>query len=432
MGGLKIKKYLLFLAFMLMITSYLPIFSRVSRFGIGVHSYWAILWFVSLFFLIPRALGNKNFLYILFFMGIFVLLLLSTIWVNVDEWSKRETRLEVLSFLVPMSLYSYFTFSKDFSGLAILVKWTIFFIAVTAILSIFTTTIDPLYVRNFGSYSEAEIKALSKFGGGGYGFTGALVFLFPIIIYYYRNSSKIPYNKPIILIFGIVCFIAVLRMQIFANIILSVFVIIISLAGTRRIRKSLVFTGMFLIMFVLIPKHFYSDFLIDASSHFKPDSDVSFKLNDMATFIKLGNVSEETSTGGRIERYPLLWEGFKSNPLLGVYNSDSTLDISPGGHLYWMHKLTVYGILAFIPFILIFYFHIKKVIKQFDPEYTFYFLLSVFSGLGLGLIKSLYGRDFWTMFFFIIPGLYYFPLLKKKAPTTGKRQLRQDNTSLTP
>ena len=80
-----------------------------------------------------------------------------------------------------------------------------------------------------------------------------------------------------------------------------------------------------------------------------------------------------------------------------------------------MNILTVYGILNFIPFMLIFYFYIKQSIQQFDSEFRFYFLLSVFSGIGLGFMKRLDGMDFWSMFFFVIPSLYYLPYLKKNS-----------------
>jgi hypothetical protein len=416
MGGLKTKTFLLFLVFMLMINTFLPIFSAYSRFYIGVNMTWVILWFISLIFLAPRTISDKFFLYVLFFSIIFVFLLLNTLWIDVREWDKKMDKDTLLSILVSISLFAYFKISRDFDGLALLVKWTLVFIAITAILSVYSATIDPMYARSLtgGVYTATEAKAFGKFGGGAYGFAGALVFLFPMIIYYYRNNSKIPFSKPLILIFGILCFVALLKIQIFANIIISVLAIIFSLFGSRRIRRSLIYVGIILSLLILTPKNVYSDLLIGASRYFKPESDVYYKLNDMAAFVKLGEVSAETAAGERVERYPLLWEGFKANPLTGFNNSNSTLHIEPGGHLYWMNKLTVYGILGFIPFILIFYFYIRRVIKQFDPEFTFYFLLSVFSGIGLGLMKNLAGTDFWYMFFFIIPSMYYLPLLKKK------------------
>ena len=39
--------------------------------------------------------------------------------------------------------------------------------------------------------------------------------------------------------------------------------------------------------------------------------------------------------------------------------------------------------------------------------------------IGLGFMKSLFGTDFWCMLFFIIPSLYYLPLLKKQPMNFG-------------
>ena len=173
---------------------------------------------------------------------------------------------------------------------------------------------------------------------------------------------------------------------------------------------------------VIIPTKVYTNLLINSSSFFDSDSEMYNKLNDMALYIEFGEVVT-SGAGGRVDRYPLLWEGFKANPITGFYNSGSSLDIEPGGHLYWMNKLTVYGILGFIPFILIFYFYINKVLKHFDSEFSFYFLVSVFAGIGLGFIKSLFGQEFWTMFFFILPGLYYLPRRKKSHPVSENEMI---------
>jgi hypothetical protein len=420
---LKTKSFFLFLAFMLMITTFLPIVSAYSRFNIGVHRTWVYLWFISLIFLSPRTFTDKFFFYVLCFSIIFVYFLLNTLWRDVREWDKGMDKDSIIDILTAISLYTYFNTSKDFEGLALLVKWTLIFITITAILTINASIVDPMYARKIvgGEFTREELSVITKLGGGWYGFAGALGCLFPVIIYYYRKSNKVIFSKPIILVFGILCFTAIIRIQIFANIIIAVIAIIFSLFGAGRIRKFLIFSGIFLGLILFIPKNFYSEVLVNASGYFNPDSDINYKLNDMSRFVKLGEVSNETGAGGRVERYPLLWEGFKSNPITGIYNSKSTLDIASGGHLYWMNKLTVYGILGFVPFFLIFYFYIKKVLKQIDSEFAFYFLLSIFSGIGLGLMKSLFGADFWCMLFFIIPSLYYLPLLKKQP--TNFREL---------
>jgi hypothetical protein len=427
-----IKKYLLFLAFMLMITIYLPIFNSHVRFNIGSYKYWAVLWLVSVILLAPQTIINKFVFYVFIFWFLFSFILPNTLYGGVDEWNKRMTKEYLYQIMLSISLFEYFKNSKDHDGLALLVKWTLLFITITAVMSIFSSTVDPMYARKLigSEYTKDELLKISKYGGGSHGFAGALLFLFPMIIFFYRNSLIIPFSKPVILVFGILCFLAVLRMQIFANILISVSAIVFSLAGAKNIRKSLTFGAVILIIIALIPRHFYISLLIFASSYFNPNSENYFKLNDIASFVETGQVNDETSAGGRLERYPLLWEGFKGNPATGFYNSNSSLDIAPGGHLFWMNRLTVYGILGFVPFILIFYFHIKRSINQFDSEFSFYFLLSVFAGLGLGLIKNIAGMEEWGMFFFILPGMYYLPLLKKTNSNVQLNNLKKSGARI--
>lgn len=155
-----------------MITTFLPIFSNNVRFNIGNFKYWAILWLISVILLAPRVFNNKFFLYVLLHWIILIFILLNSLWVNVNDWNKKLAQGEVLEFLVPISLYAYFTLSKDFEGLAMLVKWTLIFVAITAIMTIYSSTIDPFYARKIvgGEYTEAETATIVRYGGGGMDF----------------------------------------------------------------------------------------------------------------------------------------------------------------------------------------------------------------------------------------------------------------------
>lgn len=425
MRSFKIKNILWILAFMVMITAFLPLFNNHVRFNIGVNSYWSMLCVASILITSSRILKDKLLLYVFFYLIFFVYILGNTLWSNLPEWNKDAGK-DTLFFIAPITLYSYFTLTGNYRGLAVLMKWTLIFIGLTCIMTIYSASIDPLYARTGRNYASDDPMSFSKLGGGGYGFAESLLCLFPMIIYYFRNSRKTPFSKPVIILFGILAFVALLRMQWFGPIIMSVFVIIIAFLGVKNLKISIVFIGIFLILVISIPKSVYTSLLKRTSRYFDAESEVYFKLNDMASFIEIGEVNEETGVGSRAERYPLLWEGFKANPVTGFYNSNSSRDITPGGHLYWMNRLTIYGLFGFLPFVFIFYLYIKRIIKHFDKEFTFYFLLSIFAGLGLGLIKNLTGKDFWIMIFFIIPSLYYLPLLKKSKASIIEKNYSGD------
>ena len=149
-----------------------------------------------------------------------------------------------------------------------------------------------------------------------------------------------------------------------------------------------------------------------ASDWFPRSSNIHFKLNETAKFLQ-GNYSDSDITG-RADRYPLLLKAFIAHPILGHFIAGRNYDISPGVHLHWMNKLAVYGLLVQYPFFILYIHYIKESMKYFDKEFKFYFLLSTFSIIALGFMKTLMGSETWYVFFIIVPGFYYLPLLKKK------------------
>ena len=118
---------------------------------------------------------------------------------------------------------------------------------------------------------------------------------------------------------------------------------------------------------------------------------------------KVRSSSEKSTVSSVI---PLLWKSFISNPIFGGKYTNI--------HLYWMNKLAVYGLLGTIPFLIFIYNSIKNNLKYYDKEFTFYYLLSIFSIIALGFMKALVGIELWYVFFIVLPGFYYLPLLNSK------------------
>jgi hypothetical protein len=201
-------------------------------------------------------------------------------------------------------------------------------------------------------------------------------------------------------------------MQLFSNILISLFIIAFSILGTKNLKRNLIISSFVIATILCIPLQFYTNIMINASTWFPSSSDIHFKLNETAKFLR-GNYAGSDITV-RADRYPLLLKAFVANPLLGHFIYGHTNDISLGAHLYWMNKLAVYGLLGAIPSFYIIYNFIKGSMKYFDKEFIFYFLLSTFSIVVLGLMKALMGREIWYAFFILVPGLFYLPILKKR------------------
>jgi hypothetical protein len=418
MLNIKRKYYFRILSFILILTtSFLPLLANNLPSIIRSYRFiWAPFWLLSLLLFEPKIFLNRQIFYLLIYGLVFVQILLNTIWLGMREWDRNMVRDEYYVFVVTLSIIWYYRIEKDYIGLAVLSKWSLIFIVITAIMTIYSSIIDPLYARNItgGSYNLSQEEYFSKLGGGTYGYSGALIGLFPIMVYYYRNEKISIFSRGYILIFGTLCFIALIRMQIFANILMAFIAIVLSLLGSKRIKFSLTLIVLLAIILFFIPRFFYSEVLIKISHYFNPHSETFYKLNDMANFIVTGDI-EGTGAGDRVSRYPLLFYAFMTNPLLGYYATNHEIDIGAGGHLYWMNKLTIFGLTGFIPYLLIHIFYLKTSLKYFNREYSFYYLISVFSIISLGLMKNLDGREMWFVYFVLLQAFYYLPLLKKRT-----------------
>ena len=377
---------------------------------IGSHHLWTIIWFLSLIFLYPKIFKNKLFILLLIY-GFIIYILLNTLRDNIHPIMKTQIINEFYVFAVAISVLSYFRLEQDYEGFAIIIKWTLLFIFISAIMSIITAYIYPQYAREltgkgeFNEFEQVKILSYTKYGGGNYSFASALVCLFPMLIYLYKNNDKSIFKKYQILLIGIIFFYTLIKMQIVANILVAFIIIILSLLGRKNLKKSIGIYIILLIIIVAIPSHIYAELFYNAATIFDTNSENYFKLNEMGTFFITGGTVENNAINTRYARYPLLIQSFLSNPIWGGKEWN--------GHLFWMNKLAVYGLLGTLPFIYIIYYYVKKNIKYFYDEFSFYFLLSIFSIIGLGLMKALVGRELWYTFFIILPGFYYLQYLKQ-------------------
>jgi hypothetical protein len=425
MKNLSKKKYLYFIALMLMTSTFLPlVFSNLPT-VIGSHHLWTIIWSLSLLVMYPRIFFCKRMVYIYLY-GLITFIATNTILNRIDDWNYRSLFMELYIITIGASVITYFLQIKDYKGLAMLTKWSMVFIFITAIMTIVSSGIDPLYARNitglksFDLRSEQEaIMNFRRLGGGNYSTAATFMCLFPILIYYFKNASISPFSKLVLSVFFIITFFALIGMQFFANILVAVSIIVIAIMGTKRLNTSILVVCILTTLIFIIPSQSYVNALYSASNYFEKESELNKKFLDLAIFIESGAQIEdtETTTGGRIERYPALLEVFIKKPLFGCYFLSSKYESgynNDGAHLYWMNKLTTTGIIGLLLFIYIPYNFIRKTLPYLMSSYKFYYLTAALAILLYGFMKVIDGRETWYTFFILLPGLSYMPLLKKE------------------
>ena len=416
---IKTEKYFQIVLFVLMLTAFLPVvFNRLPAY-IGSHHLWAIVWGISLLFLKPKVFVQKLMLLVSIY-ALFLWFMFEFTWENMDKWNAIFLWDELYAIAVGCSVITYFHVSKDYKGLAKLIKYTFLFFIITAVLTLIASIIDPMFFRIMFQISTEGIKAnylSNKLGAAGYGYILGYTALLPLLIYLFKNNYLIEGRKTILLFIIILFLFVIVRVQLFTNIMFSIAFLWLALVSVENRTRTLVILSMFFIVLAFIPNSVYVNILNYLSDSFSNLNELSFKLKEFSVYVETGGeVSEQNAVAGRADRYPMLFEVFPKKPIFGCYFFS---DITGNGykveaaHLYWMNKLTVSGLSGFLLFFLIIIFFLKNEIKNINKGYRYYFILSCLVVLLYGLFKNIIGRETWYVFFVIIPGICYLPLLNK-------------------
>lgn len=422
---MKKETYFRILIFIIMGIVFLPVISYRLPHYIGSWVVWSIIWGVSLLLLKPQVLWSKMMLITLFY-GLFLWIMLSTLWKAMDSWNSEMLKNEFLMILVAVSILSYFNVSNDYVGFAKIIKYSLIFIGITAIMTIYASILNPMYVRFMAQDSmkgEVARALVFRLGTGNYGTVILFMSILPVLIYYFKNNQQFFIHKKwMILVFLVVVFIATLRMQLFTNISIGFLVSILALISAKNRVRNGVLIGVIALIIVAIPQRVYIDTLNNLSEITQGTTAVSFKFQEFAVYLQSGGVVKDNEVSVRASRFPVLVNAFQDSPFLGCFYPPEANGYGydgMGGHLYWMNKLAtcgIFGLLFFISIILVF---IKNQVKEIKGEYRYYFLLSLFSIILYGIFKNITGKECWLAFFVIIPGMYYIPLLRTKNSKTG-------------
>jgi len=176
---------------------------------------------------------------------------------HIDQWNFRLLVNEFYQIAIGLSVITYFHISKDYYHLAQLTKWTLYFLVITASLTIVASFIDPLFARKITHIlvlSEAErevVLDIQKYGPGDYSTAIAFMAIIPLLIYYLKHIDKSIFKKWQIIVFLAILLTALVRMQIFANILLAFIFAFFALFGTKNIKFS-IFISMIVILLVFI------------------------------------------------------------------------------------------------------------------------------------------------------------------------------------
>ena len=417
------------LIFFLLLTTFLPLFyaNAPTPFR-SFRFFWGPLWLIFFVIFETKLFQNKLVLRFAGYGIIFGIIFPLLIWQNLDDWYREFLYKEIYVYAIAITTFVYI-YDKRYTDLPRqIVILILVFIGITAIMSIITLSIDPMYARKMtaasSGYSTSEEGIyMSKYGGGTYSYGQSIAIMIPVLVYYYKNSHLVIWSKKVIGLYLLLILFTLLRMQFFANIIVGFTGLAISLAGLKNIRISVSIVVLLLIFAISIPKSIYINALLEASTYFDANSENAFKLKEAATFLEYGGqVSEQNAVGDRVARYPELIEAFVHRPFFGNFLSNSPYDIGKAYHIYLGARLATVGIFLFLIYIWFHYLFIRIGFRRIkNTSYIFYYLLAIIMFISLALMKNISGRDVWFTYFLLIPFAY------NLSKNTKKNQLLKND-----
>ncbi len=409
--------------FMIMLTTYLPLVYYKLPPVVGSHFFYAFLFGLLLFYKYSYVFVNRVVLPVLLY-GVFALFMTYFVWEYLDPWAINQLWIDYYAISVGVLIWSYFHESKDYKGFALIAKYAFIFIIVTAFLTIFTSLVIGGGARAITFRTDAaslEIQRIFRLYGSGH-YASCIVFMSitSLVVYYMKHIHKFIYEYKWILYACMVLLLgAVLSLQLFTNLLFAFFVLLLSLVSAENRRVTFSIASIVLVVLVSLPTDYYVDLLYSLSHLFEGTLDeFSSKFRDLAIYVQFGSEDAIEGTNAIVQRsarFPLLMDGFFKYPIFGCSVSKMAVPIfnAETGHLYWMFKLSMMGVVNLIFFMYIFYSFLQEQTRHINKDYLYYFFVAVISVLLYGIPKVTGGREVWYFIFVVAPGLYYLPLLNE-------------------
>lgn len=374
------------LAILLLANSFLPIVMKNLPFPFYSTFFWMAAWCVVLFFLNIQSFINRETLIIVMSFIIFYLISISN---HENAYLAERYMGDIVNIFVAFSVFWYFN-KYDVKGLKLLLYTCLVFIIISCVTSIVGFYKFPNSIRYNPYFEMTDVsKFYLRLGIQQYDFFYGLAFATPVIFHEFKKASK--------KVLGIICMVILYFSFIKANYAtaflfasVGLFFVLIGRDNFQKNKKLIIFIG---ILLLIIPQTFYTGLLNGVNNFISPESTLHNRLSDLSLSIE---GDEETHGKRRMERVPYLLSEISKNPVTG--GGDST------GHVYWLDLLSLYGILAFVPYILIFYFFIKYCYSHIPDGYKYFYLISCIFFIANGFIKNSGGDIVFYSVFLIMPG----------------------------
>ena len=364
---------------------------------LSMMTFYLLAWISSLLVFYPKIFISKSLAYIYVFAILYFSLFYSGIF-DVDlSWIRRELQ----SLFFAIIILQYFLHSRDFKGLKIILIISFVFIITTIITTLIGLQEFPDASRGLaGGLAAREEYELIDFyrsiGIAGYDFFYGLAFAIPVLVAYFKMNTLNVLNKYFFAILISLSIYGILRAQFTTAFIFALIGIILAFWTKEKVKPAVLRLILFLLLIMIIPEELIADGILSLSKVIE-EGTLQNRLVDLSISVREGIGEQGTHIDRRYDRIPVLLDNFLSSPIIGGGESL--------GHNWWFDRLSMFGLIGIIPWILIIWKQIDFNLKILKEDSAIYYLITMFLFIGMGFIKNMGQTRVMIFMFFIIPSL---------------------------
>lgn len=385
------KKTFLIAALFYILYLLFPLFSDIFNIPVWLPSIAVVAIMVYLY---PKAFANKTFYWFLVYalvLGLYVIVG-KDLTIGIGNLEDSKKILIEFAYIMPtISIFCILKYLDDINLTRKMVNWSIGLLFVSFIVTV------PLMLR-YGSIREAQRLSdqgisISVLGLPSYSLMHAYTLFLPVFCYGVKVFSG---RKKWLLLLGllVLSFVVYDTFVTTSLVIMIVMLIFTIFYSDNRSVFFLVFGGLAIVIYVLYKAGFFIS-LIDWMMPTFEGTVVEPKLVDFRDYMMHENI-EDGAIMGRQNLHTISWNSFYQNPFFGTS--------IVGGHSSLIDRFGGMGIVAGLPYLMIFITFVRQMVRQYTTKKAkTFFLVGIITGFVYLYEKGNWGCEAWLMYMVLMP-----------------------------
>jgi len=287
-----------------------------------------------------------------------------------------------LSITVIFAIIAYADYKQFRKFVIAMLIMTFPFLLITIVADVGVSRTQMAVAVQISEQAVQEAEEVNRSGVMMYGAIHSLMFIAVAAVMQIRNLT-VKRDKVLFALFAATVVLTVIRSGFGYATYVTILLVVLSLAGTKRLSMVLMWLAIAAILFLILWKTGVLVAILDAVQQgFGYQNVIGSKAEELAAILG-GRVHEASDFYGRFDIYDRSWQEFLRHPFWGTDNQTRL-----GGHAYWIDMLGQWGFTGFVVEALMHFVAYRYVLKALPRGVKYYFVICVVAFVGICLVKN--------------------------------------------